>query len=67
MNPTTLLHYNLALPIALSEVGGRNTNEDAVYPSVGSATTADRVFVVCDGMCGLAKGQEASQLVSQRQ
>jgi PPM family protein phosphatase len=59
------ISWQLAPPLALSEVGGRTANEDTVYPLVGHATPADQLFVVCDGMGGLAKGEEASQLVSE--
>ena len=65
MNTRFSVDYQLAMPVALSEVGGRANNEDAVFPSVGRATPADRLFVVCDGMGGLAKGEEASRIVTE--
>lgn len=58
-----LTDYILAPPLALSEVGGRTVNEDSVYPPIGSVSSADRLFIVCDGVGGASKGKEASQLV----
>nr|WP_293844833.1 PP2C family serine/threonine-protein phosphatase [uncultured Arsenicibacter sp.] len=49
-------------PVAISETGGRQNNEDAVYPLPGLASVSDRLFLVCDGMGGLSEGEQASSL-----
>lgn len=51
-------------PVAISETGGRQNNEDAVYPSPGQASVSDRLFMVCDGMGGLSEGEQASSLTT---
>ncbi|CAG5002127.1 hypothetical protein DYBT9275_02815 [Dyadobacter sp. CECT 9275] len=50
-------------PLALHEIGRRDNNEDNIFPEKGSAQTGDRLFVVCDGIGGNAKGEEASRIV----
>jgi len=49
-------------PICFSELGDRSNNEDHVYPWIGTATSNDRLFLVCDGVGGEHKGEVASQL-----
>lgn len=49
-------------PIHLHEKGRRDNNEDFLYPPIGKASTQDRLFMVCDGVGGSAKGEVASQL-----
>ena len=48
-------------PEILHEIGGRTNNEDAIFPK--SPTSADRLFLVCDGVGGQEKGEVASQLI----
>lgn len=45
----------------LHETGGRDHNEDAVYPV--DPNMNDRLFMVCDGVGGQHKGEVASALV----
>ncbi|MEA1787276.1 protein phosphatase 2C domain-containing protein [Arenibacter sp. GZD96] len=49
------------LPVHCNEIGLRNTNEDAIYPEIPS--TESRLFMVCDGVGGQAKGELASWMV----
>lgn len=51
-------------PLGLNEIGGRSNNEDSIFPRKGTATTSERLFLVCDGVGGSNKGEEASRLVS---
>src|SRR5690606_25280498 len=50
-------------PYGFSELGGRENNEDSVFPDPKQAGTEDRLFMVCDGVGGSAKGEVASKLV----
>ena len=50
-------------PQAIYELGKRENQEDAIYPSKDAANTDSRVFVVCDGMGGMDKGEVASDAV----
>lgn len=50
-------------PQAIHELGNRENQEDAIYPSKDAANTDSRVFVVCDGMGGMEKGEVASDAV----
>ncbi|WP_340200835.1 PP2C family protein-serine/threonine phosphatase [Ascidiimonas sp. W6] len=48
-------------PAILHEVGGREHNEDAVYPSKPQEN--NKIFLVCDGVGGQKKGEVASSLI----
>lgn len=50
------------LPQCLHEVGNRDNNEDNIFPALGQASVQSRLFMVCDGVGGSAKGEVASQL-----
>lgn len=50
-------------PLAIHEQGKRKNQEDSLFPLLGEATEADRLFIVCDGMGGHEKGEVASRLV----
>ncbi len=50
-------------PVFLHEIGKRTNNEDMIYPFNGSATTEDRLFLVCDGVGGANKGEVASLMI----
>ena len=58
------MKFQLYQPQAINELGGRSNQEDSIYPLAGAASTEQRVFVVCDGMGGLDKGEVASEAVS---
>lgn len=47
----------------ITQQGKRDYNQDSIWPSPGSATTQDRLFLVCDGVGGSARGEVASQIV----
>lgn len=49
-------------PCAVSEKGGRANNEDCVYPSSECVDSNQRLFLVCDGVGGAARGEVASAL-----
>lgn len=51
------------LPVYCNEIGLRESNEDAIYP--GTPTEDSRLFMVCDGVGGQAKGEVASSLACQ--
>ena len=57
------MHIQSAFPFAFTHIGQRSTNQDAVYPAVGTATDKTRLFLVCDGMGGADKGEVASNLL----
>jgi len=59
------MNIKILEPLFLHEVGQRSNNEDCIMPLAGKATTATRIFVVCDGVGGQEKGEVASSIVSQ--
>jgi len=59
------MEFHLFQPQAIHELGKRTNQEDSIYPAKGQATTANRIFLVCDGMGGHDKGEVASAAVCQ--
>ena len=58
------MKFDIFSPVALSEKGQRDNQEDNIFPALGSITSNDRLFLVCDGMGGHEKGEVASAAVS---
>lgn len=58
------MDINISQPLAIYEVGQRSNQEDALYPEIGKATDANRLFILCDGMGGHEHGEVASATVS---
>ena len=50
-------------PYNLQELGQRQNQEDSLFPGIGQQTANDRLFILCDGMGGLDKGEVASASV----
>ena len=55
--------FKLYHPQAIHELGQRQNQEDAIFPLPDQVNSDHRVFVVCDGMGGLDKGEVASETV----
>ncbi|MCY7350494.1 MAG: protein phosphatase 2C domain-containing protein [Cytophagaceae bacterium] len=53
-------------PLSFSEPGERPNNQDFIFPEPGMATARDRIFLVCDGIGGADRGEEASRIVGQQ-
>lgn len=49
-------------PWAVSEKGGRQNNEDSIYPLPETVNSNQKLFLVCDGVGGAEKGEIASSL-----
>jgi protein phosphatase len=56
------MKIQIAAPLALHERGQRPNNEDHLFPSPGKTTSDDRLFLVCDGVGGVDKGEIASAI-----
>lgn len=54
---------NLTATACITKQGKREYNQDSISPPLGRATLNDRLFIVCDGVGGSARGEVASQLV----
>ncbi len=50
-------------PMAMNERGKRATNQDAIFPQKPSIS--DTLFMVCDGVGGMAHGEDASRIICQ--
>ena len=59
------MKITLRQPLAFSEIGKKDNQEDRVYPAPDKATAADRTFILCDGMGGHDNGEVASATVCQ--
>ena len=49
---------------SFSQLGQRDNQEDARFPDTDTAAAGQRYFVVCDGVGGSDKGEDASRLVA---
>ncbi|MDR1747005.1 MAG: protein phosphatase 2C domain-containing protein [Tannerella sp.] len=60
----TFVNMNITLekPYAISEKGGRLNNEDSIFPLSELVHSDQKLFIVCDGVGGAAKGEIASAL-----
>lgn len=56
------MNITIGKPWAVSERGGRQNNEDSIYPLPETANTNQNLFLVCDGVGGAEKGEIASSL-----
>lgn len=49
----------------LHEIGGKTNQEDYIWPTEGTASLEDKVFIVCDGVGGSENGEVASRIISE--
>ncbi|MDR1557769.1 MAG: protein phosphatase 2C domain-containing protein [Tannerellaceae bacterium] len=59
------MNINLREPQFCYETGHRGNNEDYIYPAPATATEANRLFLVCDGMGGHEDGEVASKTATE--
>lgn len=57
------MQIKLSTPYGFTHIGKKPNNEDALYPLPNEGTVTDTLFVVCDGVGGLDKGEVASATV----
>lgn len=56
------MNITIGQPWAISEKGGRQNNEDSIYPLPETVNSNQKLFLVCDGVGGAEKGEIASFL-----
>lgn len=56
------INMTIRKPVGLCEKGRRVNNEDSMYPTLDEGTVEERLFIVCDGVGGAAKGNVASKI-----
>ncbi len=49
-------------PLSLNGIGKRKNQEDSIFPAINKADNNTNLFIVCDGVGGLNKGEIASNL-----
>ena len=54
------MSITLGKPLGVCDKGKRKNNEDCIFPLSEVAVASDRLFLVCDGVGGAAKGEVAS-------
>ena len=57
------MSYSFFQPLSIYEQGKRDNQEDSIFPKHQYATSADRLFILCDGMGGYEKGEVASSTI----
>jgi PPM family protein phosphatase len=62
------MHITIYPPKYFWEIGGRNNNEDYLYPypSEGVESLTSTLFMVCDGVGGAHKGEVASRMACEQ-
>ncbi len=53
-------------PLALHKIGRRKNQEDNIFPTDNQADKSTNLFIVCDGVGGLNKGEIASKLACEK-
>jgi len=56
------MNITIKKPVSFSEKGGRLNNEDFVFPGNEQSSINNRLFLVCDGVGGSNKGEDASSI-----
>ena len=56
------MNITIGKPWAVCEKGGRQNNEDSIYPLPERVNSNQKLFLVCDGVGGSEKGEIASSL-----
>lgn len=57
------MKFKISQPLAIHQMGSRTNQEDSIFPVLNTATAADRLFILCDGMGGHESGEIASSTV----
>ena len=57
------MKFKISQPLAIHQLGSRTNQEDSIFPVLNTATAADRLFILCDGMGGHESGEIASSTV----
>jgi serine/threonine protein phosphatase PrpC/TPR repeat protein len=58
------MKISIKQPVALHEAGGKEVNEDFIFPLQGQANVEEKLFIVADGEGGPNAGEVASKLVA---